>query len=267
MSLGETPSRRDRWWRGLLFGAGWLFPGMGWMWFLTAPGYLVAGLLFAALHGLAVVIAPTGPWRVIGRPAAHTVVEAFAARDALRRRAARHDRALGQAGRALLGVAAWAAVLLTWLVFQIGFALAGPSPYVPAMVRRRGARPHLHGGAAFLAAVVVIVLAAVAPEGADAGRTMRVTIVQGGGPQGTCAIPHRPARRLAQRHLAATSSIEPGSTDLVVWPENVIDVETFDGSVEHQEIAAQAKRIGAPFAVGITEEVARTSPDDPGAVP
>lgn len=264
VSLGETPSRRDRWWRGLLFGAGWLFPGMGWMWFLTAPGYLVAGLLFAALHGLAAVVAPTGPWRVIGRPAAHTVVEAlrlvmpFGGVPLA-------TIAIGQAGGPLLGVArVGGVVLLTWLVFQIGFALAGPSPYVPAMVRHRGARPHLHGGAAFLAAAVVIVLAAVAPEGADAGRTMRVTIVQGGGPQGTRAI-HTDPRDVVERHLAATSSIEPGSTDLVVWPENVIDVETFDGSVEHQEIAAEAKRIGAPFAVGITEEVARTSPDDPGA--
>lgn len=264
VSLGETPSRRDRWWRGLLFGIGWLFPGMGWMWFLTAPGYLVAGLLFAALHGLAATVAPTGPWRVIGRPAAHTVVEAlrlvfpFGGVPLA-------TLAIGQAGGPLLGVArVGGVILLSWLVFQIGFALAGPSPYVPAMVKRRGARRQLHGGIAFLASVLVIVLAAVAPEGHDTGRTMRVTIVQGGGPQGTHAI-HTDSREVVERHLAATGEIQPGSTDLVLWPENVIDVDTFEGSVEHQEIAAEAKRIGAPFAVGITEEVAPTSDDDPGA--
>ncbi|MEK7426070.1 MAG: hypothetical protein AAB131_19780, partial [Actinomycetota bacterium] len=69
VALGEHPSRGERAWRGWFFAAGWLFPGMWWMWFLSAPGYLVAGALFAGLHALAAVVAPTGRWRVIGRPA------------------------------------------------------------------------------------------------------------------------------------------------------------------------------------------------------
>ncbi len=263
VALGERPDRRQRLVRGALFGIGWLAPGMGWMWFLTAPGYVVATLLFAGLHGLAAMVAPVGPWRVIGRPAAHTLVEAvrlvvpFGGVPLA-------TVAIGQAGGPLLGVArVGGVILLTWLVFQLGFALAGPSPYVPRMVRRRGARPEYHGAAAFAALLVVLALAAVAPTGADTGRSLRVTVVQGGGPQGTLAI-ETDSRDVVERHLAATATIEPGSTDLVVWPENVIDVPVFTESPELAEIAAEARRIGAPFAVGITEDVAPEGPDDPG---
>jgi len=40
----------------------------------------------------------------------------------------------------------------------------------------------------------------------------------------------------------------------VVWPENVVDVPEFAGSAELGLIAEQAARIGAPFAVGVTED-------------
>lgn len=264
VSLGESPTRRTRWWRGVLFGAAWLAPGMGWMWFLTAPGYVVVALLFAGLHGLAAMVAPTGPWRVIGRPAAHALVEAL-------RLVVPFGGvplatvAIGQAGGPLLGVArVGGVILLTWLVFQLGFALAGPSPYVPASVRRRrGARPQYHGAVAFAAVLVVLVLAAVAPDGRDTGRTLRVAIVQGGGPQGTLAIETN-SRDVVERHLAATATIEPGTADLVLWPENVIDVAVFTESQELQEIAAEARRIGAPFAVGITEDVPPSPGDELG---
>ena len=266
VALGEAPTGRERFVRGLVFGIGWLFPGMGWMWFLTAPGYVVAGLLFAALHGLAAFVAPIGPWRVIGRPAAHAVVEAL-------RLAVPFGGvplatiAIGQAGGPLLGVArVGGVILLSWLVLQVGFALAGPSPYVPAMVRRhRAGSPH--GAIGFGVAVVVLILAAVAPTGHDSGRTLRVTAVQGGGPQGTLAI-NSNSRDVVERHLAATASIPAGSADLVVWPENVIDVALFADSPERAEVAAEAARIGAPFAVGITEDVAPgelgTDPDGRG---
>ena len=266
VALGESPTGRERFVRGLVFGVGWLFPGMGWMWFLTAPGYIVAGLLFAALHGLAAVVAPIGPWRVIGRPAAHAVVEAL-------RLAVPFGGvplatiAIGQAGGPLLGVArVGGVILLSWLVLQVGFALAGPSPYVPAMVRRNRASA-LHGAVGLGVAALVVVLAAIAPTGSERGRLLRVAAVQGGGPQGTLAI-HSNSRNVVERHLAATASIPAGSADLVVWPENVIDVAVFADSPERAEVAAEAARIGAPFAVGITEDVAPgelgTDPDGRG---
>src|SRR4029079_16496388 len=77
MSLGENPSRRARAARGWLFAAAWLYPGLAWMWSLTVPGYLLAVAVFAVFHGVAATVSTTGPWRVIARPAAHTLAEAM----------------------------------------------------------------------------------------------------------------------------------------------------------------------------------------------
>ena len=52
--------RRGRAATGYAFGAGWMFLGMGWMVQLTAPGYLVAGAVFAGYHAVAAWIAPSG---------------------------------------------------------------------------------------------------------------------------------------------------------------------------------------------------------------
>lgn len=255
-SLGESPTGRQRLARGWLFGAGWLFPGMAWMWFLTAPGYLAAAVIFAGYHALAAYIAPRGPWRVIGRPAAHLLAEAlrfcfpFGGVPLA-------SLAIGQAAGPFVGVVrVGGALLLSWFVLQVGFALAGPSPFVPQMARRRGARPkgEWHGVAGFAVAIAVLPLAALAPDGRDhTAAPIRVTFVQGGGKQGTHASDTN-ARLVFERHLEASHQIEPGSTDLVVWPENVIDVPRFAGSKELAAVAAEAARVGVPFAVGITED-------------
>ncbi len=255
-ALGESPTRQQRFRCGWLFGAGWLYPGMVWMWFLTTPGYLVAAALFAALHGVAAMLSPTGHWRVIGRPAAHTLVEAlrfcfpFGGVPLA-------SLAISQSSGPLVGVVRIGGpLLLTWITFQIGFALAGPSPAIPQFAKRR--RPNAsgaaHGVIALLAVVAVVIVAAFAPTGHDTGRSLRVAAVQGGGPQGTHAI-STDAGVVLSRHLAATQTIHSqDKVDLVVWPENVIDVYSFAGSSELGEVAAEAKRLNAPLAVGITEE-------------
>lgn len=247
VSLGNAASRKVRATRGWLFGAGWFFPAIGWMWFLTSPGYVIGGALFAGCHALAAVIAPVGPWRVIGRPAAHTLVEAtrlfvpFGGVPIA-------TIAIGQASGPLLGVArVGGVILITWVVFQIGFAVA-------AIADRQGATADRHGAAGLAAVVLVVVVAALAPHGHDLDRSMTVALVQGGGPQGTRASQTR-SRDVVERHLAATRTIQTGRAELVVWPENVVDVRTFADSVELTEIAAEAARLDVPIAVGITEDV------------
>ena len=246
VSLGPTPPRRRRAGLAWLFGAGWLFLGMAWMWFLTVPGYLAAASIFAGYHALAALLAPTGRWRVLGRPLAHTLAEAL-----------RFVFPFGGVPLASLGISQAAGpllpivrvggvVLLTWVTFQLGFALG-------AVVERSrdDRRPALIGVAAALA---VLPLAWVAPYGTGGTSTaLRVTLVQGGGPQGTHAVEAGDAAEVFARHLQATRTIAAASTDLVVWPENVINVDAFAGSVEAQQVAEQAARIGAPFAVGVTE--------------
>jgi apolipoprotein N-acyltransferase len=258
MSLGETIALRTRAARGWLFAAMWMLPGMAWMWSLTIPGYFVAVAVFAGFHAVAAMASPQGPWRVIGRPAAHTLAEAlrlvfpFGGVPLA-------TLPIGQADGPFSGVGrVGGVILLTWAVFQIGFALSGPSPFVPQLARKRGrqSKGQWHGAVALLVAVFVVVIAAtVAPDGTNVAEpaTLRVAAVQGGGKQGTRAINSDP-RIVFERHLDATKTIEPGSAELVVWPENVIDVVSFDGSQELADVAAQAARIGAPIAVGITED-------------
>ena len=144
IALGANPTRRERFVRGYLFGAAWMYIGMAWMIQLTLPGYLVAGSIYALYHAVAAVIAPDGPWRVIGRPAAHTLAEAL-----------RFSFPFGgvplaslgisQVGGPFLGVARLGGVILiTWLIFQLGFALAGPARSSPRSPAASGPAPRAH---------------------------------------------------------------------------------------------------------------------------
>jgi len=271
-SAQHATTTRDRLLRGWLFAAAWLFPGLCWMWYLTAPGYLVAATMFAGFHAVAAWVAPRGSWRVIGRPAAHTLAEALRLSFPFGG-VPLATLPIGQAAGPFVGVVRMGGVLLlTWFVFQVGFALAGPSPVVPALARQRGitAKGEWHGVIGFLAALTVWVASplAVGDTGPSAGAaSIRVAVVQGGGRQGTQAIDDRATERACraaggtvctvfERHLEATATIESGSVDVVVWPENVIDVGSFLGSPELAAVTAEAERIGAPFAVGVTEDTA-----------
>jgi hypothetical protein len=151
----QAAAGRQRLARGWLFGAAWLFPGMAWMWFLTAPGYLVAASMFAGFHAVGIrQRAVCGGDR---RPAAHTLAEAlrfcvpFGGVPLA-------SVAIGQAAGPFAEIVrVGGVILLTWFVFQVGFALAGPSPVVPALARKRGipAKREWHGELAFQAAMIV----------------------------------------------------------------------------------------------------------------
>lgn len=269
LGQSEGLDRRHRALAGFVFGAGWMYVGLAWMWFLTVPGYLVAAALFAGLHAAAAALAPTGPWSTVGRPAAHTLAEIV-------RIAVPFGgiplatMGISQAGGPLLGVARVGGVtLLTWIVFQVGSTVAATIRSVVAQRRVRGdaIRPALQPGWFATAGVVVLLgLAIIAPDGREVGRDLTIAAVQGGGEQGTRAL-DVPARLVTERHLAATATIEPtDDLDLVVWPENGIDVNgrPFAGSDAAGAVAAESARLGVPFAVGVTvdsEYAAYPEPD------
>ncbi|MGH9270277.1 MAG: apolipoprotein N-acyltransferase [Ilumatobacteraceae bacterium] len=254
VALGSTPSRRRRLACGMAFGGVWLAMGTGWMWQLTGPGYGVACVVFATWHGLAELAAPTGRWRILGRPAAHTLAEA-----------ARLSFPFGGVPLASLGISQapgplavvvriGGVLLLTWLVFQVGFLLG-------ALVERE--RPATADASiALLGPAIVFLVSVFAPTGSGTGRFLDVAAVQGGGEQGTSAL-EVPSSLVTERHLEATATIEPDEElDLVLWPENVIDVDTFAGSQELEAVAAAAARLDVPISVGVTEDV----PGQPGRV-
>jgi len=250
-------SNRARFVFGTMFAIAWLAPGMAWMWFLTAPGYVIAALLFSALHGIAAIftgaVTDQHKHRVIVGPLAHTLAEAL-----------RFAFPFGGVPLATLAISQAASpiapivrvggpLLLTYIVLQIGFLLAG-------LRETKESKRTVH---ALLIAVVVVgilpIIGAIAPHGHDIGRSLNIAAVQGGGPQGTLAI-NTNSRDVVVRHLDATETIAEGSAttdnnlDLVIWPENVIDVSSFSSSIERTEIAAEAARLNAPFLVGITED-------------
>jgi apolipoprotein N-acyltransferase len=252
-------SARSRAARTWLFVAAWLAPGMGWMWFLSAPGYVAAVAIYAGYHAAAVaLLVPPGRRRWLALPLAMTLAEAL-----------RFCFPFGGVPLASLAISQSAgglvpivrvggALLLTWATVQLSCGLA--ALYEAVQLRRshrsREARGKETIAAISLAAVLaLVVIAAVAPKGSAApgANHLDIAYVQGGGPQGTHAS-ETDAHEVFQRHLDATRTLQPG-VDMVVWPENVVDVDNFATSSERQQIAAEAARLDAPILVGVTEDV------------
>ncbi len=275
MALGLTAVRaRDRAGLGFMFGLGWLAMGCGWMWQLTAPGYIAAACVFAAAHGLAGLISwqhRAGFWAL---PAAHTLIEAvrfsfpFGGVPLA-------SMGISQVSGPLAGTARIVGVIgVTWVVFQLGAAVA---EWTLAW-RVRSSRTHRNlfpGGyrtvamiGALLAPLSVAVLALFAPQGTATGETIRIAAVQGGGRQGTSAL-QVPAALVATRHLDATALIPvDANLDLVLWPENVLRIRdiAFADHPLFEQVWAEARRLGVPFAVGITEDADLTGRGQPGQI-
>ena len=235
-------SRRSRALRAYLFSLAWYLPGMGWMWFLSAPGWVAACAVCSGYIAAAVAIAPNGRWRWLGLPCAITLAEALRFTFPFEG-VPLASLPIGQVAGPLAPIVRFGGpLLLTFVTVLVGMALS-------ALWERR---PRL--AAALVAAPVLLAVAgAVLPLPATVG-TVSVAYVQGGGEQGTRAV-NTDNRVVVERHLAATRSIQRGP-DLVVWPENVVDVPLFLTSPEREEIAAEARRLNAPVLVGITEDTA-----------
>lgn len=226
---------------GTVMGISWFLPGMAWMWFLTSPGYVIAVLLYASMHGVAAAISSRSSRREIVAPLLHTLVEALRFSFPFGG-VPLASIAIGQAASPLANLSRLGgALLITWFVFRVGFL-------VSRQQQRRRPRK-------LVALVGLVVATMLAPHGANNGEVIRVAAVQGGGPQGTLAS-NTNSRDVVERHLAATREItRDDNIDVVIWPENVIDVNNFANSRELSEITAEAQRLNAQFVVGITESV------------
>ena len=240
-SIADAPvSRRFR--RGWLAGVALLGPTTWWMRELTLPGWILASVLLGALLGVALAAVPPGAGRWLALPGAWVSFEAVRGRWPFGG-VPLSSIAIGQVGGPLAPIARVGASLLVGAVtVAVAVALA-------AAVARRP-RPAL---AAAGAAGLALALALVAPSGAGTGRRLQADVVQGGGPQGTQAIDTDP-RDVLDRHLAASRGAR-SEADLVVWPEDVVDVESpFDESPEAEALAALSSRIAGVFVFGMTEQ-------------
>ena len=245
-AIAERWFPRARFLPGFLFALGWFAPATGWMWFLTAPGWIVAVLFFASLHGAATTVASfvaARGSRIVVRACAHALAEAI-----------RFSFPFGGVPIASLAIAA-SPTPGGQLVRLVGPLGASAWVLLVAAVVVTGVRQSRAARIALVALLLLVPVAHFIPGARDGSESLRIALVQGGGPQAVLAIDSNP-RDVVDRHLAATDTLSPDDAiDVVVWPENVIDVRTFAGSKVAVEVAAQAKRLNATFLVGVTESV------------
>lgn len=236
---GQSVLRRLR--RGWLVAATWLLVATIWMWDFSPAGYVAANLVYSLFYAGACALTPPEAGR---RPA---LVGWLVLTGYLRWRwpfggVPLATLAHSQADAPLAATARLAGSLT--IVAMV--AVAGVTLSLLLARRWRGA----------LAGVSVVALAlslaADAPRGHDMG-TLKVALVQGGGPQRTRAAGTDFAV-VMQRHLDATATIGE-QVDLIVWPENVVNVDgRFVDNAQLGRLADVARRHRAWFVPGIVED-------------
>jgi apolipoprotein N-acyltransferase len=234
---------KPRFWRGWLVGMGLYIPSMLWMHDLTLPGYLIASVAYAALVGVAASVIPTTtPGRWLALPGAIALTELL-----------RWTWPFGGVPLSSLAVSQISSPLAP--VVRVGGALLLVEIAVVTGVALAAATRRNWRAAGIAAAVVVgaVLLGVVAPRGKQVGE-IDVALVQGGGEQGTRAI-DTDERQVFLRHLEASKKIKT-PVDLVVWPEDVVDVEgSIEANPEGEEVSALAKELNAPIVVGVVEGI------------
>ena len=226
---------------GAAHGIGFFTVGLWWMGEFTGPGAGAVVVLETLFVVAAAAATPPGPAGALALPGALVLAEA--ARSAVPFGGLpMAGLALGQAAGPLAGAArVGGPLLVAALVVVAGVALAS------AVTRRWGA-----GLVAGALVAVTAVAAGVAPDGGGGGARLRAALVQGGGPRGFRAVDGGSAEVFA-RHLAATDGVRL-PVDLVVWPEDVVDV---DGPVartaQGAQLAGVARSLGATLVAGVVE--------------
>ena len=232
--------------RSIVFAAAWFTPSMLWMVDLTAPGYLIAIVVFSLYVGVAGLAVPgrsSSSWvRWLALPAAFTLAEAARCTFPFGG-VPLATTAMGQASAPLGQIArVFCAIGVTFAVAAVGVALS-------ALWERR----HILGTATLIGILALWFVAFIAPSGHEIG-TINAAVVQGGGPQGTRASETNP-RDVLLRHVEATTLVTT-PVDLVVWPENVVEVEgPIAVNREDAVLSALAKKLDTTLVVGITEGI------------
>ena len=230
--------------RAWIVWASLLFPTLWWMQDLTVPGYVVACVAFAGLLATGTMLAPPGVGRFLALPGGVILAEWV-----------RFRWPFGGVPLSNLAVAQVDGVLAPMLrlggaLFVVGMTVLVGTALAAAVARHRTTAWAL---AAF--AVVVLLVAVEAPDGEATGERLDVALVQGGGPQGTRAVDTEPGIVL-ERHLAASDELV-GDVDLLLWPEDVVDVARLTGSRAEERLQDLARRADATFLAGVIEDEGR----------
>jgi apolipoprotein N-acyltransferase len=227
--------------RGWLVAAALLFPSMSWLINFTAPGYVIAAAYYAAVFAIACMVCPpSAPGRWIALPGAWMLAEAFRGRWPFGGVPVSR-LAMGQVDSPLVHIVRLTGTLsLDLVTVVVGVALA-------ALIAR-----HWRFAVGAIALVALVVVAgALSPSGHDIG-SVRVALVQGGGPQGTRFFDTDPSV-VFQRHVDATNDVQT-PVDVVVWPEDVVNIDgPVENSPEGAVLSEIARRLDATLLVGVVE--------------
>ena len=230
LALDATGGWRDRLRLGIGTGLGFLAPGLWWMTEFTFSGWSLALLLEAVLVAVAVVA--VRPDRM-----GLTLPAALLLADALRGWwpfGGVPIATVGQTqiGGPLLDVArVGGALLLAAVVGLVGVAIARRSIAVAALL------------------VVVAATGILAPDGRSTG-SLLVAVVQAGGERGTRAV-DTDERLVFEAHLETSDAVDRG-VDLVLWPEDVVDIdEPIESSREGDELSRLAARAETTLVAGV----------------
>ena len=214
-----------------------------WMRDFNVGGYIGAVLLESAILAAGMALAPRkGSWRFAALATCLTIAEFI-----------RWKWPFGGVPLSSLALSV-ADSPIRWAV-PLGGSMLAVMVVAFAAAALISAQHRAYGAARLLVCLAALfpVAGALLPSTTVAG-TMRVALVQGGGRLGTRAITDN-ARQVFVRHLTASQSIAPGTVDLVLWPENVINVDgDFATSKEQAEVATEARRIGAPIVAGVVHD-------------
>jgi apolipoprotein N-acyltransferase len=236
-------ARRVRFRRGFFVGIGLYFPSLAWMVDLTSPGYVIASIAYAALVGGALCLVPaTAPGRWLALPGAVAVTEIL-----------RWSWPFGGVPLSSLAIGQVDGPLAPVLRVGGAFLVVQVTVIAGLVVATAWRRRWVASAAALGAVCVALLVAGFAPRGHETGE-IDVALVQGGGPQGTRAR-DTDMREVFERHHDASQAIDT-PVDLVVWPENVIDVEgEIEDNVEGEELADLARQLDAPLVAGVVAGV------------
>ncbi len=237
-------------------------PSLWWMTQFSLPGGIGVGLLEGAITAATLCVVVSTDNR---RSTAWTVSAALVFADALRSLwpfggLPLGGIDLGQAASplgwfAMLGGRLLIVLVVAKLGAMVFYRISSPTPSFGRSVRTVVG---LALGIVLSLAVDSGVLQAL-PNGTYQSGVIRLAIVQGGGPRGLRASTAN-ARRTYQLTREANQLID-GRVDLILWPENVVDVDSLDttksalaGSAPDKELSALAKTAGATLIAGVTED-------------
>ncbi len=241
-------SLRQRFVRTLVWGTGLYVPSLWWLTAFSLPGGILVGLLEATITAL--TIALLGQTRS-PKSTVFSMICTLVIADALRSLWPLGGLPLGgidlgQAAGPLASI-----VTLGGRLALIGVVALGGSALGLTFVSRNWRLPlSLITGLLFITGASRLFTTQVVGE-------FSIALIQGGGPRGLLASQGN-AQRTWEAHLAATATLDQ-PVDMIMWPENTVDVDQLIGSDKEAVLMKIARDQKAWLGVGITENAPNNS--------